>query len=236
LKATTPIILLILVLLPVGLLAGSGSVGKFCTPEGDWRILFSDQGLTISSKRVQGSRVLAFRASGMMEAPIGQIMEVMRRLEIVDEWMPDIREKFSLEIVSDVEVITYSTNRLPFPFSDRELILHNSLHLDRERNYIVLDMVSLNDYDYPVKKGAVRAVMKCGEMMVRPAGARKTEVALLLYVDPKGAIPAWLVNWAQRRMPYNFLKALEKKAAVTDFEVRPVFRQLLDDLAALSEK
>ena len=229
------IIFLIIVLVPAGLWAESVAIAQLCTPEGDWRILFSDQGLTISSKRMQGSRVLAFKADGIMEAPIGQIMEVMRRLEIVGEWMPDIQEKFSLEAVSDVEVITYSINRLPFPFSDRELILHNSVRLDRERSYIVLDMVSLDDYEYPAKKGTVRAVMNCGEMMVRPAGARKTEVALLLYVDPKGFIPAWLVNRVQRRMPYNFLKALEKKAATTNFEVRPTFRQLLNDLASLTD-
>lgn len=230
------VILVILVQVSAAIASEELAPGEICAVEGDWRAIFSDQGLTVYSRRIPGSNVLAFGAKGELQAPIDQIMEVMRRVEIVGEWMPDIREKFTLEVKSDVEVVTYSINRLPFPFSDRELILHNSVHLDKVRKYIVLDMRSIDFDGCPVKKGAVRANLNCGEMMVRPVGLRKTEVALLMYVDPKGFIPAWLVNRVQRRLPYNFLKALEKKAAVTEFEPRPVFRQLLDDLATLSGK
>ena len=76
----------------------------------------------------------------------------------------------------------------------------------------------------------VRAVMHCGQTRLRPAGSRRTEMDIILFVDPKGAIPAWLANIAQRRMPYDFLRALEKKAAATHFPLRPAFRVLLEQL------
>jgi len=230
------IILLTLLVVPTVFALKYRPPRQLCTMEGPWQTIFTDQGLTVYSQRIPGSKVLAFKADGYIEAPLDQIMEVMRRVEIVDEWMPDIREKFTLEAVSDVEVITYSINRLPFPFSDRELVLHNSVRLDRERRGMVLDMVSMDYNDYPVKKATVRAHMNCGEMLVRPIGTEKTEVELLLYVDPRGFIPAWLVNRVQKRLPYNFLKTLEKKAATTNFRLRPVYRQLLDDLASLPEQ
>lgn len=130
-KAT--IILLTLILVPTAFALKYRPPRQLCTMEGPWQTIFSDQGLTVYSQRIEGSKVLAFKADRFIEAPLDQIMEVMRWVEIVDEWMPDIREKFTLEIVSDFEVITYSINRLPFPFSDRELILHNSVRLDSKR-------------------------------------------------------------------------------------------------------
>jgi len=207
--------------------------GKFCIVSGDWNRLYADQGITVYAQKHRQSKVLALRAEGVLNAPIDQIMEVLRRVEIADEWMPDADGKFVLEEISDIEAITYSINRVPFPFADRELVLLNRLSLDRDRKFLVLDITSMEYPSKPVKKGRVRAQMYCGEMRLRPAGEGQTEVALQLHVDPKGAIPGWIVNMFQKRLPYNFLRALEKKAGATGFELRPAYRQILGELAVV---
>jgi hypothetical protein len=40
-----------------------------------------------------------------------------------------------------------------------------------------------------------------------------TRVELHAHVDPGGWIPAWLVNWGYRKIPYQFLKNLESQVA-----------------------
>jgi len=212
----------------------SDSPGKFCIVAGGWNRLYADQGITVYAQRTRKSKILAFRAEGILSAPIDQILEVLRRLEISDEWMPDADGKYILKEVSDTEAITYGINRVPFPFADRELVFLNKLRLDHDRKFLVLDIYSVDFPSQPVKKGTVRAQMYCGEMRLRPAGERQTEVALQLYVDPRGAIPGWIVNMFHKRLPYNFLRALEKKAGTTNFELRPVYRNILKELALMS--
>jgi len=147
--------------------------GQFCIVSGGWQQMYSDQGITVYAQRTKKSKILAFRAEGILNAPIAQIMEVLRRVEIADEWMPDADGKYVLKEISDAEAITYSVNRVPFPFADRELVLLNKLRLDRERKFLVLDVYSVDYPSKPVKKGVIRAQMYCGEMRLRPAG--KTE-------------------------------------------------------------
>ena len=161
-------------------------------------------------------------------------MEVLRRVDIADEWMPDEEGKYILHEVSDTEAITYGINRVPFPFADRELVLLNKLRLDLDRKFLVLDIYSVDYPSQPVKKGTIRAQMYCGELRLRPAGESQTEVSMQLIVDPRGAIPGWIVNLFQKRLPYNFLRALEKKAATTNFELRPAYREILRELARVS--
>ena len=208
--------------------------GQFCIVSGGWQQMYSDQGITVYAQRTKKSKILAFRAEGILNAPIAQIMEVLRRVEIADEWMPDTDGKYVLKEISDAEAITYSVNRVPFPFADRELVLLNKLRLDRERKFLVLDVYSVDYPSEPVKKGVIRAQMYCGEMRLRPAGENRTEVALQLYVDPQGAIPGWIVNMFQKRLPYNFLRALEKKASSSNFELRPFYQQILKELVVVS--
>jgi len=167
------VIALIMLVAPAVAIAKDDMPTRQCARQGDWKEIYTKQGIAVYSQRLSGSRLLAFRADAVLEASIGQMMEVLRRVEITGEWMPDIREKYILQVNSDVDVITYSLNRVPFPFADRELVLRNHVRFDRERKYLVLDIYSVEFDSKPVKQGAVRSHMYCGEMSVRPIGDDK---------------------------------------------------------------
>ena len=207
-----------------------------CLADSNWREISQAGELTVYSQKFQDSDVMAFMAVGVLRAPIEQIMEVLRRVEISMDWMPDISEKYTVKNFSDYKAITFSVNTLPWPFADRELLLHNELFIDRKKKYLVVDTFSVELDDLPVRSENVRALMKCGRTLLRPAGPRRTEINLTLLVDPAGDIPVWLVNLLQRTAPLDFLRKLEKKAQSTNFELRPKFREVLNELITLLDR
>ena len=217
-------------------LASADSSARPPLAEDRWEQIFSKDGIDVYSQEMPDSDILAFKATGTLNAPIEQIMEVLRRVEIAKEWMPDTEVKYLVKEFSDLDGITYSVNKLPWPFSGRELLLRNTLRLDREKKYLVVDVVSVEDATYPVGKGNVRAFMHMGQTCMRPAGKQHTEVLFIFFLDPKGYIPSWLANMKQKELPYNFLKSLEEKAGKTHFELRPAFQDYLDQLNILLEK
>lgn len=216
--------------------ASSPAMGTLPVPGGDWKEIFRRNGIIVFSQETSGSEILGFRAVGILHARIEQVMEVLRKVEITHEWMPNTQERYILEDVSDLEAVTYSINSLPWPFADRELVLHNQLRLDRESKCLVVDVRSVASIIAPRNAHTVRAQMHCGRTFLRPAGPGRTEVDLNIRVDPVGRIPAWLVNLTQRTLPYDFLRALEKKAAQTDYPLRPTFRRMVDDLRHLLDR
>ncbi|MBI9087347.1 MAG: hypothetical protein JEZ11_27385 [Desulfobacterales bacterium] len=216
--------------------ASGRAMGTLPLFEGKWTEIFRQNGITVYSQEPTGSNILAFRAVGVLRAGIDQVIEVLRKVEISREWMPDVAERYTLEDFSDLDAITYSLNPLPWPFANREMILRNSLRLDRKNKVLAVDTYSVDPDGVPRKKGAVRAHLHCGLTRVRPAGPGRTQIEMNVFVDPGGYIPAWLVNLTQRTMPYDFLRALEKKAASTTYSLRPAFRRMLDDLVALMER
>ena len=204
--------------------------------EDGWQQIFSKDGINVYSQEIPDSDILAFKATGTLNAPIDQIMEVLRKVEIAKDWMPDIVDKYTVKEFSDFEAITYSVNKLPWPFSGRELLLRNKLRLDREKEYLVVDVHSVEDASYPVGENNVRAFMYMGRTYMRPTGKGRTEILFVFYLDPKGYIPAWVVNIKQKMIPYNFMKSLEEKAGSTHFKLRPAFRNYLDQLNAILHK
>ncbi|MBW2192213.1 MAG: hypothetical protein JRF27_00320, partial [Deltaproteobacteria bacterium] len=185
------------------------------------------------SQKALDSDVLALKANGILKAPIDQVIEVLRKVEISKEWIPHIDSKISVKELSDLEAVTYSVNVLPWPFADRSLLVHNRLRLDNVRKSLVVEIYSVDSETIHIKEEHVRAVMYCGQMLIRPANMEQTEIEFILFLDPRGHIPTWLVNMAQKSMPYDFLMALEKKAGQTSYELRPSFKKMLDQLLAL---
>ncbi|MBW1693788.1 MAG: hypothetical protein JRJ41_06445 [Deltaproteobacteria bacterium] len=226
-------IIFIFLTLPITSLASIDLPAQYCLVQNNWKKLFSKNGITVYSKKAPDSDVLALKASGILKAPMDQVMEVLRKVEISKEWIPHIDTKNTVKDFSDLEAITHSVNILPWPLADRSLLLHNKLRLDREKKYLVIDIHSVDFDTNPIKKDRVRANMYCGQTFMRPVGEEKTEIELILFVDPRGHIPAWLVNMAQKSMPYNFLRALEEKASRTNYELRPSFKKMLDQLLVL---
>jgi hypothetical protein len=227
------IFLLLWITAPAAAVCGQGLSDRFSITPDRWQQIYQKGGITVYSQKVPISDVMAFRAASLLDAPVEQVMEVLRRVEITGEWMPDIVVKYAVNEWSDFEAITFSINEMPWPISDRELLLYNRLRLDRNRKFLVVEVYSVEDKSLPVARGNVRAHMHCGETLVRPAGDGRTQVELILFVDPKGFIPAWLVNLFQKMLRYNFLKALEEKAAVSHYPLRPSYQQMLSELKSI---
>jgi hypothetical protein len=215
-------IIFIFLTLPITSLASIDLLGQYCLVQNNWKKLYSKNGITVYSQKAPDSDVLALKASAILRAPMDQVLEVLRKVEISKEWIPHIDAKNTIKDFSDFEAITHSVNMLPWPLADRSLLLHNKLRIDREKKYLVIDIHSVDFDTNPI-----------GQTFMRPVGEEETEIELILFVDPRGHIPTWLVNMAQKSMPYNFLRALEEKASRTNYDLRPSFKKMLDQLLVL---
>lgn len=222
--------------LPAASLPADDLPEQYCLVLNRWKYIYNRNGITVYSQRLPDSDIAALKAVGTLDAPIDQVMEVLRNVEISKEWVPHINQKYAVQEFSDTENITYSVNVLPWPFSDRSLLLHNKLSLDKEKKSIVIDVRSVDPAIKPIKEDNVRANVYCGQMILQPAGQAQTNIQIVTFLDPKGYIPAWLVNLIQKTLPYDFFKALEKRAGQTHYQLRPAFAEMLEQLLAQSVK
>jgi len=226
-------IIIIFLTLPNAGLTTNDLPAQYCLTQNNWKNLYSNNGITVYSQKAPDSDVLAFKAIGIIRAPLDQILEVVRKVEISKEWIPTIDKKTVVKEFSDIEAITYSVNEMPWPFANRSLLLHNNLRLDREKKYLVVETHSLNSNTDPIKEDHVRANLYCGQMIMRPKDAGQTEIEFIIFLDPRGQIPTWLINMVQKSLPYDFLRALEEKASQTNYKLRPSFEEMLNQLISL---
>lgn len=201
--------------------------------DGGWKEYKSRQGYTIFERKQKEAGILPIKVTGVINAPIDFIMEALRDVEGQVSWTPDLIEKTTLKDLGPKAAVTYSLTDMPWPIYDRRLILHNELFLDKERKLLFIISKTVSHPNPPVPKKSIEAFVGYSNMGFRPLDKNRTYVELTAFIDPKGSIPTWIINFYQQGWPIDFLKALEKKATVNPKPLRPGLRDMLSQLLKL---
>ncbi|MBT7609689.1 MAG: hypothetical protein HN576_08025 [Bacteriovoracaceae bacterium] len=178
----------------------------------NWERSHSDYGLDVYTTKIPNSKLLGFKLSGVVDANIQPLMATLRNVERSAEWTPELLQKKTIQNISDNEAITYSLNNLPWPLSDRDFILHNKLFLSHDQKLLFVLSRSVKHKNYPENKNVVRAWIHYSNIGVRPIDNKRTYVEWTLFVDPRGNLPAWLVNFYQSRFPIKFFVMARNRA------------------------
>lgn len=197
---------------------------------GTWVKEKAKDGFTVYSREGAKTDILPIRAEGTVNAPIDRILEALRRVEGSEVWTPDLIKKTTLEDQGPRAAITYSLTNMPWPVYDRRLILHNELKLDKEKELLFVMARSVHFPSAPKPKRTVEAFIGYANMGFRPLAKDKTYVELTAFIDPRGSIPSWIINFYQMAWPITFFKALEKQAQKESIVIRPGLKAMLVDL------
>jgi hypothetical protein len=195
-----------------------------------WTQIASEGGVVVEQQSIQGSRQSAYRAKAILKAPIEQILEVLSDSATAADWIPDLAHQELVAETSAFDIVTRSVYAVPFPFADRELVLRNRLRLDPGRGDLVAEAVSIDHPRTPVTGGRVRAQMRRSQTRLRPLAANRTAIDFIMLVDPCGRIPAVLAAWGLSQAPFKFVKALEARAQMAGYPLRPAYAELLRQL------
>lgn len=203
-----------------------------------WRVESKKNGLTVYSREVADSDIVGIKAEGIVNASIEDVLANLRTVEGSEKWTPSVKRKVTIRNVSDLEAVTYTLNSMPWPVWDREMILHNILKIDYKKKLLFVMSKSVHDdyKNFPRAKKSIMAQMDYSNIGFRPIGKDKCYVELTAFVDAKGEIPAWMVNFFQKKWPIKFLSSIEKQSYRYKPKLLPGIAKLVAELRKVIAK
>jgi hypothetical protein len=88
---------------------------------------------------------------------------------------------------------------------------------------------SVEDPERPERPDRVRAVIYDAVFTLKPVdGGKRTAIEAESHADPKGAIPKWIVNLYQKRLPRESLERLMTQVSQPGIPDHPLASQVLD--------
>ena len=180
-----------------------------------WKKVFEDDGILVESSLASGKTLPTFRATGILQHNLYELLAVLDDVPRHLEWMVRMSTSETIEKLSDFDRVIYNRFDVPWPASDRDSVMQVLAELDRSNHYVKLRFLRLKHPLRPEVEGVIRIPDLRSEAVLKAVGPNQTEVSYLLDIDPGGSLPGWLVEWVVEKIPYMVLKKLQKQIVKT---------------------
>jgi hypothetical protein len=173
--------------------------------QSEWKLEKSSHGITVHTRQVPETAIKEFRAETLIHSDFRELEEELRHTENHPDWMAGVE---SAEVLNaEPEILQYNMH-LPFPFTDRYVVLKSKI-VSGNRTC----RVDLEYSNYPAHEidGKVEIEYLKGYWLFTMVDENTTSVRYQFVSDPGGSLPDWLVNSFIVKNPYRTLNNLRER-------------------------
>ncbi len=166
-------------------------------------------GVTIESRSVPGSSFAELRFTTTTPKPVEALCTEAFGTGKFDATEPDLKSREILSESAD-ERTTYE-RMTPAVVSPRSYALREKR--TRVDGACQIDFEAANDVAPPPEPGWVRVKLVHGSWRAEPLEGGKSRLTYVIFTDPAGAIPAFFVEGARRKLGVTWVKRVVERAA-----------------------
>ncbi|CAA0119246.1 Uncharacterised protein [BD1-7 clade bacterium] len=183
----------------------------------DWHRIKEQDGVIAYKMRDDKSGLYLFKSVGVIEAPIDQVLSVVVDSKEAQEWVPKLMECEILDVSEFPDTfLQYSKYDVPWPMKDRVFISDVKIDVDPRTHRTEIRYTNTqHQIDYDPEK-VVQGYIGGSTYTLVPTRAGFTHITAVSVVDPKGGVPAWLVNWVAESMPFDTMQRLRARLESDD--------------------
>lgn len=175
----------------------------------DWQLADDIEGIKLYRKLKTSGAVVPLMVKAPLNFKLDIIMSILAASHRRSEWIPRNIGGRLLKKNNDFDRIEYTVTNVPWPFSNRDFVYRAITQIDAKNKSIIISMKSL---PWPeIDDDNVRGFMNDGSMIIREIKPGYHEFTMMFESDPKGSIPKWIVNYAQKKWPIKFVQNLRNQ-------------------------
>ena len=193
----------------------------------DWKLVGNEDGISIYRRDVAGSSIVALKGEGIINAPVWKVASVLLDTTRAPEWVDSLKLSKVVRRLSLNSYVEYNHLGLPPLIRDRDFVSEVLIDVNAADRSAALVYTPTDDPLAP-KTHNVRGLILSGSFRAQSLEAgQRTELTAELHCDPKGALPAWIVNLFQKSWPRKTFEGIRKQVTKPDVTMPDEFKDVL---------
>lgn len=188
--------------------AANHSVASY-SAEHPWQLQIKKDGISVSTRKVDGSPILEFKADVIVNAPLPKATSFFEDDMKMPLWYHRCVRAELVERKSPDQKISYVGLHLPWPVAERDSVFQTVRSLEPASGAVIYSQSALPTR-LPERKGKIRVLYLDSVWRFTPLAGGRTEIYFQQHSNPGGSIPAFLVNKLSVEIPFYSLKNLRK--------------------------
>lgn len=179
-----------------------------------WQLKKNTDGITVYTRKVEGSPILEFKASVTVDAPIDKVIALFEDEKRMTEWYYQCVRFELVDNENPTKKIFYFVIHLPWPVTERDSVFRRTKSTDPATKSVSYTLTALPDR-LPRDKEKIRVLELKSMWRITPLSDEKTELYIQQHSNPGGIIPSFVVNSLVVDIPFHSLKNFRKLLSST---------------------
>ena len=174
-----------------------------------WKLEKNKDGIKVYTRSAEGVAIKEFRAQTSVFCKIEELKSLLIKAENYPAWQANITTAKILKQAKSTEQYIYYTSDLPWPVSDRDVVVNSKMSTNKE-GVVTFNITGAPKYvDH--KDDFLRIEKIVAKWTLTPKKNGEIEVLQQVTADPGGNIPTWLVNMLIVDGPFETFTNLRAK-------------------------
>ncbi len=166
--------------------------------------------LEISTLKSEDNPFKQIKLTAHFHASLNEIMAALNDVNSHKDWVYRTPESRLISYPDDSSIIYYVMLDLPFPASDRDIIIDYHWKQDEKTKVVKTFSKAINYSQEIIPEGVIRVSHFESEYILTPINEKEVHLEYSAKLDPGGSLPAWLVNLGVTVGPKKTMKALNR--------------------------
>lgn len=179
-----------------------------------WDLVEEDDGIEVFTRISDSSLIKEIRITVTVSSTIPIVSDLLGEVPLYTQWVYKCDSSKMLKRVSEHDFYYYVRSDFPFPFADRDLVVHSKQHIEEETGAYISHSFSAPAF-IKENEDIIRITDFESSWHIKPVHGGLLFIDYQAKSSPGGEIPLWLVNLAITKGPLEtmkgFLKSLEER-------------------------
>lgn len=175
-----------------------------------WELKKNSDGIRIYTRMVAGSEIKELKADFETKGSISRLAGLLLDVPGQKDWVYSTKMSTVVKVIDEQELIYYSEKSMPWPVTNRDVVMHVKLVQDPAKRTLVMNAWAENNV-IPVKKNLVRVPSSQVAWRVTTTENNLLKIEYYAKADPGGTVPAWVTNMFLTKGPYETFLKLKNK-------------------------
>lgn len=176
-----------------------------------WELAVKEGNIKVYTRDVSHSSIKEVRIKAKFDIDMNAFIEVLNDVSSYNKWVYKCNNPKQIFLKNTNDICYYIQSDLPFPLSDRDLVVRSKQWRDEMNNSYHTHSVTMPNI-VDEKDGIVRIQYYESFWNIHQGKDGFLYIDYRVITDPGGFLPAWLVNMAITQGPMKTMKNLESFA------------------------
>ena len=175
-----------------------------------WNVAIEKDAVRVWTREVADSKFKEYKGEMLVKSSLSCLVSLLDDVANQKNWLYNITESKRLKTISKTEGVNYFVQTVPWPVTDRDMIVKYKLSQDQKTKVVLIEMSGVKDY-IAEKEGKVRVPSMVGKWEFTPLGKGIIKVVYQMHSETGGSVPASIANASCVDIPFNTLKNMKKE-------------------------